>query len=112
MKNNIEYTGFIDGDFRSDIGNCKYYCYPTCHPAQVGPETVYGCTSKVWPQNRDGDFVPIVQCGGDKTKCEILEHPKLISLYRRGLEIRIKNAQKKIKIWQNKLNEMNITEVL
>ena len=49
---------------------CKYHCSPSCHPLQVGPEWVYGCLDKEWPHNQNGDFCPIVECGGDIDKCE------------------------------------------
>jgi len=62
---------FIDGDFPSDKGTCKYHCSPTCHPAQIGPDWKYGCLHKAWPQNRQGDFCPMVKCGGSPDECEI-----------------------------------------
>ena len=61
----------IDGDFSVPGSNCKYHCSPTCHPAQIGPDWVYGCTHIAWPQNEGGDFCPIVACGGDPNKCSI-----------------------------------------
>ncbi len=86
---------FIDGDFPSDKGDCEFHCSPTCHPAQVGPEWLYGCTHKVWPQNRAGDFVPIVDCGGDKSKCDLKGY-KFISHYRRGRKLSLKYALAKV----------------
>lgn len=62
---------FVEGDFKSGKGDCEYHCSPTCHPAQVGPKWVYGCTNKAWEQNRGGEFVPIVKCDGERSKCEI-----------------------------------------
>jgi len=62
---------FIDGDFRVKNSMCEYYCCPTCHPAQVEAKWVYGCTHIAWPQNEVGDFCPIVDCGGDPSKCKI-----------------------------------------
>jgi len=76
-------TIFIDGDFNTDTP-CKYHCSPSCHPAQVGPEWVYGCTHKAWPQNKAGDFVPIVQCDGIQSKCEI---PKTQSAMKCSLKL-------------------------
>lgn len=61
----------IDGDYRVPGSKCVYHCSPTCHPAQTGPDWVYGCTHIAWPQNGDGDFCPIVTCGGDPNKCSI-----------------------------------------
>ena len=61
---------FIDGDFPSGKP-CKYHCSPTCHPAQIGPEWLYGCLHIAWPQNQARDFVPIVDCEGNIKKCEI-----------------------------------------
>ena len=87
-------TFFIDGDFDSGKGDCKYHCSPTCHPAQVGPEWKHGCTHKAWPGNRVGDFVPIVECGGLIAKCD-LKQTKLLVAYRRGLALRLKNSQRK-----------------
>lgn len=56
-------TLFIERDWPVKEAKCEYYCWPSCHPMQVGPEHVYGCKHpKVW----DGrGFVPIVECGGD-----------------------------------------------
>jgi hypothetical protein len=61
---------FIDGDFPTKR-QCKYHCSPTCHPAQISPKWVYGCTHPSWPQNKAHDFVPIVKCGGRYKKCEL-----------------------------------------
>jgi len=61
---------FIDGDFPSGKGNCKFHCSPTCHPAQVGPRWKYGCNNPQHPCYDPSDFVPIVKCGGNKKKCE------------------------------------------
>ena len=62
---------FIDGNFVTNLGNCKYHCSPTCHPAQTGPEWKYGCLHMAWPQNREGDFPPIVECDGKIENCDI-----------------------------------------
>ena len=89
---------YIDGDFDSEIGNCTHHCSPTCHPAQIGPEWVYGCRHKAWPQNRHGDFVPIVDCNGDIEKCE-LKNPRcsyFLGKYKSGLTRRINNARRKL----------------
>ena len=61
---------FIERDIKSK-SECGFLREPTCHPAQTGPETVYGCSHKAWPQNRANDFLPIVECGGKKEDCEI-----------------------------------------
>ena len=98
-------TIFIDGDFPTNTP-CEYHCSPTCHPAQIGPMWVYGCAHKAWPQNRAGDFVPIVNCDGKLDKCEIaltqLKH--LIA----GKKRRIKNLERKIKEETEKLNEYGV----
>lgn len=74
----------IDGDFPTGKG-CEHHCSPTCHPAQVGPEWVYGCTHPAWPHNRNGDFVPIVDCGGDPAKCDLCRRTKHLGRYIVGL---------------------------
>ena len=84
----------IDGYFKVKGSACKYYCSPSCHPAQVGPEWVYGCTHKAWPSNRDGDFCPIVDCEGDQAKCSIPD--KLLWRMVSGRKTRIKHAREKI----------------
>jgi hypothetical protein len=100
---------FIDGDFKSGKGDCKYHCLPTCHFAQIGKNWKYGCTHKAWWQNRAGDFVPIVECGGKKKKCELKDQRCLI-YYKRGLRQRIKNAKAKIEGWENLLKEIEELE--
>jgi len=85
---------FVDGDFDSGVGSCQHHCSPSCHPAQVGPEWVYGCRHKAWPQNRAGDFVPIVECGGDVGKCD-MKGQSFVSHYKRGQSVRAINARKK-----------------
>jgi len=95
---------FIDGDFDSGKGDCKYHCLPTCHLAQVGPEWVYGCTHKAWPQNRAGDFVPIVECMGEKKQCELIK-TKHLKRYIGGLKRSITCKEKKLEIVRDKLNE-------
>lgn len=86
---------FIDGDFKTNMGDCKYHCSPTCHPCQVDPNKWhYGCTHKAWPQNKYSDFVPFVECGGIKKQCELKNYPKLIGRYQGGL-VRSRNYIKK-----------------
>ncbi len=85
----------IDGDFHTDTcGPCEFHCWPSCHPAQVGPESVFGCTHRAWPQNRAGDFVPIVGCGGDKSICEIPRN-QLIKM-NAGAHCRLRSLKAKI----------------
>lgn len=63
---------FVDGDFDPEEPvECKDYCSPTCHPMQVGPEWVYGCRNEKHPGFDPSDFVPIVNCEGKLSKCEI-----------------------------------------
>ena len=64
---------FIDGDFPTGK-RCKYHCSPTCHPAQVGPDWLYGCLHPELEETKSGDFCPIVNCGGNPEKCDF---PKL-----------------------------------
>lgn len=61
---------FLDGDFHIK-GRCKYFCNPTCHPAQISPKWVYGCLNPNHPDYDPYDFCPIVNCGGRKAKCEV-----------------------------------------
>jgi len=75
--NNLN-ASFIDGDFKTNMGNCKYHCSPTCYPGQIGPEWHYGCTHKAWPENKYGDFVPFVKCEGKKENCDLKDYKKLI----------------------------------
>ena len=63
-------AAFIDGDFATGR-ECKHHCSPTCHPLQVGPKWLYGCLHPHWPQNKAGDFCPVVKCGGRVAKCEL-----------------------------------------
>ena len=61
----------IDGNFRTDK-TCKYHCFPSCHPEQIDEnELKYGCTHHVWTSNRNGEFVPIVKCGGNPQNCPL-----------------------------------------
>ena len=95
---------FIEGDFPTDTP-CQYHCSPSCHPAQVGPEWVYGCTHKVWPLNRERDFVPIVKCGGMQSKCEIPN--KFFRNRINGLKRRIINKEKAIEQYEKEIVELN-----
>lgn len=98
---------FIDGDFKSGIGNCPYHCSPTCHPGQIDPDKWhYGCTHKAWPQNKYGDFVPFVDCGGDMSKCE-LKGKKFTSLYLKGKRLSLKYAQQKVERLEREINEIS-----
>ena len=91
---------FIDGDFPTDTP-CSFHCSPTCHPAQVGPVWLYGCTHWVWPQNRAGDFVPIVNCDGIPGRCEIPK--KVISRAIDGQKRRLSNALQKAHVARDEL---------
>lgn len=95
---------YLDGDFESGIGNCKYHCSPSCHPAQIGPDLVYGCTHKAWPANREGDFCPIVDCGGNIEKCEI-KLPKISRLIG-GKKRSIASREYKIRQLNEELEEL------
>ena len=75
---------FIDGDFPTGKG-CKYHCSPTCHPGQVDENKWhFGCTHPAWPQNRERDFGPFVDCDGDKRKCEL---KKSIRYWQKSIDI-------------------------
>jgi len=75
---------FIDGDFPT-VKGCEYHCSPSCHPAQTDPDAwKYGCTHPAWPLNQVRDFVPIVECDGDKRKCEL---KKMIRFYKKTIEL-------------------------
>jgi hypothetical protein len=66
---------FLDGDFSVEEAECKYYCSPTCHPAQTDKhEWKYGCLNSKHPHYDPYGFCPIVKCGGRVKDCEI---PKL-----------------------------------
>jgi hypothetical protein len=95
----------IDGDFPTGAA-CPHHCYPTCHPAQVGPERLYGCTHSAWPQNKARDFCPIVGCGGDPNKCEI--PTRNLQRARTGLKQRIRNLEQKIYATKEKLDALNL----
>jgi hypothetical protein len=105
LKNN--YMMFIDGDFKTNMGNCKYHCSPTCHPGQIDPEKWhYGCTHKAWPQNKYGDFVPFVDCDGDILKCE-LKGKKFAQCYKRGKSLSLKYAKEKVERLEKEISEYN-----
>lgn len=89
---------FIDGDFKTDMGDCEFHCFPTCHPGQIGPEWHYGCTHKAWPQNKYGDFVPFVDCGGEKSKCELKlpKFKKFIGRFKQGKSLSLRYAKEKV----------------
>lgn len=86
---------YLDGDFPTRQGDCNFHCSPTCHPGQVGPDWKFGCTHKAWPANKYGDFVPLVDCNGQKSKCDLLK-TKLLSNYKRGKVNSLNHAKRKI----------------
>ena len=96
MENQI----FFDGDFKtSKTGKCEFHCWPSCHPAQIGPRDVFGCTHRAWPMNRYGDFVPIVDCGGDILICEFKTNKggkKWAGHWKSGLTRRLNFARQKL----------------
>ena len=97
---------FIDGNFPVKDSGCDYFCSPTCHPLQIGPDWLYGCTHQAWPQNRMGDFVPIVDCEGDPQKCEIP-----LNLLKRmivGRKMRVKSAYAKARKYEAEIKELGI----
>ncbi len=98
---------FINGDYRSALGNCEHHCSPTCHPAQIGPVWVYGCLHKAWPANRYGDFCPIVNCNGEKSKCDLKGYKPILGRYIGGLKRRLKNAEAKVDKFKKMLDEIN-----
>lgn len=81
---------FIDGDFPVE-GKCEYFRSPSCHPAQIGDEWVYGCLNENHPSYDPGDFCPIVNCKGDKNNCEIKEEP--MSEFKTSLSLSEKAAE-------------------
>jgi hypothetical protein len=98
---------FIDGDFKTGIGNCEYHCSPTCHPGQTNPKKWrYGCTHKAWPQNKHGDFVPLVDCDGQISKCE-LKGKVFYSHYKRGKVLSLRYAKEKVERLQKEILEYN-----
>lgn len=100
-------TIFVDGDFPTGK-KCKHHCSPTCHPCQVDENYWhYGCLHKAWPQNRRGDFCPIVNCDGEPEKCEI--PPRLLKNMIAGKKRKITNANKKAKVAEEELKELEET---
>jgi len=91
-----QYSNFIDGDFKTGMGDCEFHCSPTCHPCQVGPEWHYGCTHKAWPQNKYGDFVPFVKCDGNIESCE-LKDKRFVSRFRQGKSLSLRYAKEKVR---------------
>jgi len=86
---------FIDGDFPTKT-DCIYHCSPTCHPGQIDADNwKYGCTHIAWPSNKARDFVPFVDCEGNKEKCD-LKDTKFYGYYKRGLTARLRNCNKKL----------------
>ena len=101
-------AAFIDGDFKSEMGDCEFHCSPTCHPGQIDEnEWHYGCTHKAWPQNKYGDFVPFVDCGGEIEKCEFKRYPKLVTNYRRGKKLSLHYVQKKLDSLKKEIEIIN-----
>jgi hypothetical protein len=100
---------FIDGDFKTGMGGCKFHCSPTCHPGQIGPEWHYGCTYKAWPQNKYGDFVPFVECNGSISKCELRGkiYKKFIGRFRQGKSNSLNHTKAKVKRLEDEINELN-----
>ena len=97
----MEYIN-VDGDF-SVKGKCKWYCYPTCHPAQTG--NAHGCKCPVWYPNRIGDFVPIVKCKGDRNKCPLKDKEcrKMIGTYISGKQHSLNYTKKKAERLQKEI---------
>jgi len=94
----------IDGDFPTGK-ECKYHCSPTCHPGQVDEKNWhYGCLHKAWPQNREGDFCPFVECGGNPAKCEVPE--KHIKNTLSGKKRKLTNARRKIEAIETEIREL------
>ena len=95
----------VDGDF-SVKGKCRWYCYPTCHPAQTG--NAHGCKCPVWYPNRIGDFVPIVKCKGDRSKCPLKDKEcrKMIGTYISGKQRSLNYTKKKTERLQKEIDEV------
>lgn len=103
-------TIFIDGDFKTNMGDCEFHCSPTCHPGQIDPDKWhYGCTHKAWPQNKYGDFVPFVECGGIKANCEFKldMYKKFASRYKRGKNLSLNYAKKKVAKLEKEIEIIN-----
>ena len=103
-KMSENYTGaiFFDGDFPTGKP-CKYHCCPTCHPAQVSEEWMYGCTHPIWPSNKIRDFVPIVECSGLLKKCQIPK--KFLDRAITGRKTRIHNLLAKAKAYKDEIKD-------
>ena len=99
---------FIERDIRTNKG-CRWHCCPTCHPAQTGPRWVYGCLHPAFSSNREGDFCPIVQCGGNPAKCVLKkdDFKKMIGYYKSGLTRSLNAANEKVAKLQSELNDLN-----
>jgi hypothetical protein len=96
----------LDGDFLTGAP-CRYHCSPTCHPGQVDEDKWhYGCLHKAWPQNRFGDFCPLVECGGDPEKCEIPK--RLLKNMRTGKLRKRTNAYRKIETLDKEIRELDL----
>ena len=100
----MEYIN-VDGDF-SVKGKCKWYCYPTFHPTQTG--NAHGCKCPVWYPNRIGDFVPIVKCKGDRSKCPLKDKEcrKMIGTYISGKQRSLNYTKKKTERLQKEIDEV------
>ena len=97
----------IDGDFKTGMGDCKYHCSPSCHPGQCDPDKWhYGCLHKAWPSNRIDDFCPLVECGGEKAKCELKTY-KYAYLYKRGKTNSLNYTRKKLERLEKEIQEFN-----
>ena len=99
-------TLFIDGDFPTGKP-CPFHCSPTCHPMQgMGKDWKFGCTHKAWPGNREGDFVPIVNCGGEIERCDMIGK-KFLTNYKRGQSISLTWAKRKVERLEKEIEELN-----
>lgn len=102
-------TVFIDGDFPSGKGDCEHHCSPTCHPGQVNfDKWMYGCLHKAWPQNKYGDFCPLVDCDGKISKCEFKKPSakKMVSYYLRGKKLSLKYVKEKMERLTKEIEEI------
>jgi hypothetical protein len=59
---------------------------------------------KAWPQNKEGDFCPFVECDGNPEKCEIPK--KFIKNMLCGKRRKISNALRKIETTGKEINEL------
>ena len=97
---------FIDGDF-STGKECEYHCSPTCHPGQVGPEWRYGCLHPGFPANKMGGFCPLVDCGGEYAKCELVTMLGKIEMLDKKERKFLGWTRKRIEKLQSQVNEIN-----